>query len=289
MRSRSKKPPEDRRARPLLGTIVEVVIPASHASAEATEQAFSVMAQVQALMSAHDVSSDLGRLHTAAPGTTVQLHPWTWRVLAAAEQMRKLTAGIFDVVAAGAAALERGDLSPWPKRQPGADVSPAKLTLLSSHRASLTGPARIDLGGIAKGFAVDQAVRVLKRAGVPWGLVNAGGDLRAFGPRTWTIHLRHPAAPGQLIPQQIRNCAVATSAPYFSQQVQDGRLSSALLNARTGQYITVPISVSVFARTCTAADALTKAIMGGGETAILKRYRARALVLLEAEKVRHAA
>lgn len=289
--SRSKNPPEHRRARPLLGTIVEIVVPTGPVAARALERAFSVIARVQSLMSAHDVSSDLGRLHAAPPGQPVSLHPWTWRVLAAAERLREVTDGVFDVLAAGAAARERGDLPPWPQRASRANVSPrsAKLKLLPAHRACLTGPARVDLGGIAKGFAVDQAVRVLKRAGVPWGLVNAGGDLRGFGPRTWTIHLRHPDAPGQFLPHTFRNGAVATSAPYFSQRTGNNRMTSALLNARTGQFITGPISVSVFARTCLVADALTKTIAAGGGSPLLKAYRARALVLLAAEKVYDAA
>jgi len=287
--SRSKNLPEHRRVRPLLGTLVEVVVPAGPRSAEMMERAFSVITRVQTLMSAHDVSSDLGRLHAASPGQPVALHPWTWRVLAAAERMRQRTRGIFDVIAAGAAAEERGDLPPWSKPAPPAGRPPARLKLLSRHRASLSGPARIDLGGIAKGFAVDQAVRALKRAGLPWGLVNAGGDLRGFGPRTWTIHLRHPAAPGQLLPREICNCAVATSAPYFSKTMQDGRLTSALFDARSLRFITEPISATVFAPTCLVADALTKTILAGGESTVLNDYRARALLLVTSEKEHDAA
>jgi thiamine biosynthesis lipoprotein len=149
---------------------------------------------------------------------------------------------------------------------------------------------RLDLGGIAKGFAVDQAVRSLKRAGVAWGLVNAGGDLRAFGSRAWPIHVRHPAAPGQLIAVgTLREGAVATSAPYFSERMQGGQPTSALFDPTTERSIVAPISATVFARTCLFADALTKAVLLGDASPALRACRAHGFVLTAEGAARDAA
>ena len=138
----------------------------------------------------------------------------------------------------------------------------------------------VDLGGIAKGFAVDQAVGVLRRAGLPWGLVNAGGDLRAFGSRTWPLHVRHASAPGQLISLgEISRGAVATSAPYFSEHRERRRIVSALFDPRDRHFVTGAISATVFAPTALVADALTKIVLLAATesvSALLRRHRARA-------------
>src|SRR4029077_2892855 len=74
-------------------------------------------------------------------------------------------------------------------------------------------PLHLDLGGIAKGFAVDQAVESLRSHGVITALVNAGGDLRALGRRAWPVMVRHPARPGEAAAElSLCNAAVATSA-----------------------------------------------------------------------------
>src|SRR5207237_9076434 len=103
--------------------------------------------------------------------------------------------------------------------------------LLSRSRVRLARAVRFDLGGIAKGFAVDRAVQILRRARLAFGLVNAGGDLRAFGNRRWPVHVRCPDAPGELLQLgSLSNGAVATSAVYFSLQRHGAIRTSALFD-----------------------------------------------------------
>ncbi len=290
MNSFSKNPAELRRARPFLGTIVEIAVPDVAGTTAALDRAFAAIAKVQALMSAHDRGSDLGRLHATGPGALIRVHPWTWRVLAAAKRLHRITDGAFDPIAAGRLALAAGRLPQWCCRPPSRAACWSDLEILSSHRVRLSRRIRFDLGGIAKGFAVDRAVQALRAAGMAWGLVNAGGDLRAFGPRAWPIHARCPSAPGQFVlVGSVREQAVATSAPYFSEGVRAGRRASALFDPISGSSITGAISVTVFARTCLVADALTKAVLLDDETVALRRCRARTLILTAPEAARHAA
>src|SRR5262249_60100512 len=91
------------------------------------------------------------------------------------------------------------------------------IELLPGDRVRFRHPGlRIDLGGIAKGFAVDRALDVLRDRGMPAGLVNAGGDLAAFGPATETVHIRHPLDPRRLVCGiEIDNQALASSGNRF--------------------------------------------------------------------------
>ena len=132
----------------------------------------------------------------------------------------------------------------------------------------------VDLGGIAKGFAVDRAVKALRHAGVSSGVVNAGGDLRVFGSSSREVHLRSATSPAVISEVlRLRNRAIATSATYFE--------PSALIDGRTRRSLKSSISVTVAAGDCTTADALTKIVFALREKAapLLERYRADALIL----------
>ena len=84
-------------------------------------------------------------------------------------------------------------------------------------------PLLIDFGGIAKGFAVDRAVEILKRKRVMAGIVNAGGDLRVFGSASQLVHLRHPKQPNRAAGAvRLRERAIATSGIYFARTKNRG-------------------------------------------------------------------
>src|SRR4029078_3507060 len=92
-------------------------------------------------------------------------------------------------------------------------------------------PLSLDLGGLAKGFAVDRAVEALQLDGVSSAVVNAGGDVRVFGARSSTIHVRHPSCPQTLAHTiQLHRAALATSSPCFTERVWRGRRVSHLLH-----------------------------------------------------------
>jgi thiamine biosynthesis lipoprotein len=288
----SNDSPKLRRARPLLGTFVEVSVPAVEGAEDALKRAFAIIALVEMRMSAHQSSSDLGRIAALRKNGSVSVHPWTWFVLKRALRFHALTGGTFDPAVAARKAVEGGMLPAWGDPSRGVEAEFSSLKLLPGNRVKVSRSLRLDLGGIAKGFAVDQAVRSLKRAGLAWGLVNAGGDLRAFGGRSWPIHVRCPDAPGELAYMgDLHEGAMATSAPYFSQgrAPQTGRRTSALVDPRSGNGIIEAESATVFARTCLVADALTKAVLCQAAGSALRAYQARAFILSTRGVIRHAA
>jgi thiamine biosynthesis lipoprotein len=250
---------EFRRARPLLGTFVEIVARADApaAAARAMSRAFAEIEVLQARLSTHDPASEVSRLNREAYARPVAVSRDTWRVLRAACRLSRQSAGAFDVT------LEGGSRD---------------ILFLARMRVRFARPLRIDLGGIAKGYCVDRAVAVLKRGGIESGLVNAGGDVRAFGPHAFALHLRHPADPGQLFGLgEIRDAALATSASYASGRA---RCAGRLLDGRSGSPIDPGLSVSVRASSALLADALTKVVAADGARAepLLAHYRAHACV-----------
>jgi thiamine biosynthesis lipoprotein len=126
-------------------------------------------------------------------------------------------------------------------------------------------PLCLDLGGIAKGFAVDLAVNVLQAAGITSGLVNAGGDMRVFGNQAQAILMRSPSNPHELIQiGSIMTGAIATSSLYFSKR--DSQSTSYIINPLNQDLMDFSDSYSVVADRCVYADALTKVVSISGNT-----------------------
>lgn len=242
----------NRRARPLLGTFVE--ISAWGGADAAVARAFDAIQALQKALSFHDPASELSLLNRDGHDSVLRISRDLRRVLCMALRIARLSAGAFDPTAGSRGASWRD------------------IELLPGSRVRFRRPLRVDLGGIAKGYCVDRAVAELKRAGVESGLVNAGGDLRAFGARAFALHLRHPRDPRQLLPLgELRDAALATSATYL--RGQERCAGSAPLAPGA--------SISVRAPRAAIADALTKvvAVMGGRAAPVLARYRARAWIV----------
>jgi thiamine biosynthesis lipoprotein len=252
-----------RRMRPALGTLVELRIEGLDAAraARACEQAFAEIATIHRLMSFHESGSDLGRLHRASAGTPVRVDARTYDVLDQALCIAAATQGRFDPTVA-AQQVARGllprPLSPW---SPDPAARWHDIELAGRCRVRFARPLWIDLGGIAKGYAVDRAVEILVAAGATQVCVNAGGDIRVAGPRSETINLRTHAGIVALPALEIADAAVATSAgPFHS---ADGRAAAIHVNGCTRRPVGARRVVSVVASRCVVADSLTKVIMAG--------------------------
>lgn len=235
------------RARPLLGTMVTIQLntPECERAHTAIEDAFKVIEKIQTLMSAHHASSDLGLISRAQSGDKLSIHPWTHEVIGLAQHWFHQSGGAFDPCRA-ARQLQRPGLAPQ------ADGNVSDVVLLSDEKVLIQQPVMLDFGGIAKGYAVDKAVEHLQQLGLTDGVVDAGGDMRAWGIGYASCEVRH--AQRVLRDQRLRkrlklhNQAVATSvaAPTNPEFVKS-------LNRRLTWR-----SATVLAPDCVTADALTK-------------------------------
>jgi thiamine biosynthesis lipoprotein len=196
-----------RRCRPLLGTFVEI----DADRADAIAAGFGAIECVHRLMSAHDPDSDISRINRFAHREPVEVHAWTALVIERALLWSQASCGVFDVVRAGKTALRTG-LLPRHADQPLPEASHWTWLELQGRSVRLHRAGCIDLGGIAKGFAVDRAVAAMRCAGASGGLVNAGGDLFGFGREPWAAAVVEPLTRRPAVELELRNEALATSA-----------------------------------------------------------------------------
>jgi FAD:protein FMN transferase len=174
-----------RRARLLLGTLVEVTADAAPAAIEA---AFAAVDEVQRALSRFDPGSEVARFNTAPQGERIGVGVHARAVLQAAAELARDSGGRFDI------ALGSG-----------------RWALRGSRLVKIDAATRIDLGGIGKGYAVDRAVEALRTAGARAGCVNAGGDLRCFGATGIEIELRDEVHGGVRRFGRLHDGAFATS------------------------------------------------------------------------------
>jgi FAD:protein FMN transferase len=291
-----------RRARPLLGTFVEIAVTGAcrPAMEEAVEAAFGAVAEVHRLMGCQDSNSDVARVNREAPTRALRVHPWTFEVLKAALDLQSRSVGIFDIAVKNP--MEpcrsppfqlRGSLPPpCPRGREGVGAVSGlrsvpempgnpSVELLPGRGVRFSGPdITIDLGGIAKGFAVDRAIAVLRDHDVEQALVNAGGDLAAFGPDAAVVSLRDPRDPRRVMGDvEIGGEALASSGRQVDPFRRSETTDTAVIDPRTLRPARAAVGATVRAGQCMIADALTKVVMIVGEAAasVLAEFGASAL------------
>lgn len=266
-----------RRSRPALGTLVEIRAEGLREAdvLRALEAAFAQVSAVHRLMSFHTPDSDLAKLHRAVPGTAVRVDPRTFAVIGIAQDIAAASNGVFDVSVA--ASLVQLGLLPRPASpyEPDPQANWRDIELLAGERVRFARPLWIDLGGIAKGYAVDRAIDVLRTHGATHAAVNAGGDLRLFGARTEPVFLR--IGSGIVPALELADAAIATSA----RDIQGDAAARPHLHGATRIPVGGDTCVSVIAAHCVIADALTKVVLAADpamSTQLLARYAAEASV-----------
>ena len=225
-----------RRARPLLGTLVEVGIEAGTPRADAAfDAAYAAVDDVQRCLSRFDPQSDISLFNALCGGEHLRVRGPTVTVLRAARALGDASAGLFDIT------LGSGPVDWF-----------CEGAVLHKSRAA----TRIDLGGIGKGHAVDAAVEALLAHGCADGWVNAGGDLRAFGEAEVPVSLRDERCGG------VRPFATVADGAFATSHYEP--TSRALAHA-PGHDGPVRLHASVAAPECLWADALTKVVVCSGD------------------------
>jgi len=270
------------RCRALLGTFVRIRVCglAPERADVAIDAAFAEIARIHSLMSFHEYGSDISRLNRDAHTHPVAVDSRTHEVLCRSLQLASESDGAFDVTVAQT--LVRRGVLPQPKGAPPPDdfADWRDIECLSNLRVRFHRPLWIDLGGIAKGYAVDRAIEVLMTFSPIQAVVNAGGDLRVAGSKSERVLLTDDIfEPGQTAMIEIQDGAVASSSGRMHGRTY--RISpDAHVDSCHGRKTHPRCFVSVTAPRCMDADALTKVVMAKGaqSRAMLAGYAARSFV-----------
>jgi thiamine biosynthesis lipoprotein len=258
-----------------MGTLLHIAARGSDekAVARAMEAALAAVERVDRLMSFHAEESELTRINRCASFEPVQIDSWTFAVLRRAQRIAAASDGLFDVTVAPTL-IEHG-LLPRPFTTLPSGGSWRDIILLPQRQVFLERPVLIDLGGIAKGFAVDRAIHALRQGGCSDAIVNAGGDLRAFGSEARPIRLRRRAGLVQVA--ELRCGAIATSSPHALLPDRLAQPLGSIVHPARGEPWTGAGGVMVAARSCVIADALTKvaALSGAACEPLLARFGAQ--------------
>ncbi len=238
----------------------------------ALEHAFSEMRRIEAKYSLYQEDSVISRINHAAGVKPVKVDDETLEIITECLRISEFSEGAFDISFAALSGFWK--FKEPPERLPtSAEIKPflervgyKKVKLdTSSHTVFLSVKGmRIDLGGVVKGYAVDRAVHVLRKAGVMDALVNAGGDMRVMGRyrgRAWRIGIQDPRRRGSLLGKiSVEDRAVATSGDYERFFMLAGKRYGHIIDPRTGFPASGCQGVTVVADTADFADALATAV-----------------------------
>ncbi|HSZ81184.1 MAG TPA: FAD:protein FMN transferase [Polyangia bacterium] len=252
------------------------------ADAARAEQAFAAadteIERIERLMTDWErpewTPSDVVRINKAAGKQAVKVSEETLAVIEKSLEMSKRSEGAFDVTFAVMRGIWKFDEDLDPTVPAPEEIARRRKFInwrdvIVNHAArtvKLRRPEmRLGLGGIAKGYAVDKCVAVLRAAGFSDFMVQAGGDLfvaGSKGPASWMVGVRDPrGGPKDIIARMpIRDHAFSTAGDYERSFVVDGRRYHHIIDPKTGYPATASREVTIFAPTAFLADALDDAV-----------------------------
>jgi FAD:protein FMN transferase len=246
----------------------------------AAEAAFARLHQLNAVMSDYNPESELRRLcDTAGGGKAVPVSNDLWRVMACAQQVATRSDGAFDITVSPVVWLWRR--ARRTRELPSPERLKAALELVGyrnvkldekQHAVELLKPdMRLDLGGIAKGYAVAEALSVLRREGIGSAMVDAGGDIGLGdappGKPGWRIGIAppEPNSPPRLY-LWLANTALATSGDMWQSVTIGGQRYSHIVDPHTGLGLTDHCNVTILGKDGMTTDALAKVVSVLGPT-----------------------
>ncbi len=272
----------------IMGTRIFVELWAEDKDRPQGEQAIDAvmdeMRHIDESMSVYKPTSEVSRVNALAAQQPVKISPELFQLLTTALDYSRITEGAFDITYASVGYLYDFRARQRPTEQQIRSALPAvnfRHVLLdpasSTVRFSQPG-VRIDLGGIAKGYAVDQGIAILQARGFSHALVNAGGDSRVIGDRLgkpWIIGIRHPDHPEQIITRlPLSDTAFSTSGDYERYFDEDGVRYHHIIDPHTGHSASKVRSATVIAPTATRTDGLSKTAFVLGPKEAMRIYNA---------------
>lgn len=262
--------------RQTMGTIARVLAVASDKTAarKSINAALAVFSRVESLMSDYDPASQISEVNRRAFAEPVVVDAEVFEVLAAAVEYSEFSDGAFDITVGPVVQLwrtaRRTGTPPLPEQIAEARAKTGyRHLLLDPHnktvRFTLEGMS-LDLGGIAKGYAIGKAAEAMRQAGATGGMVDIGGDLVCFGrplggKTHWLIGLQDPANDDCILLRlKLDDCAVATSGDYRRFTMINDHKYSHIINPATADAAADLSSVTIIASSAMQADALATAV-----------------------------
>ncbi len=238
----------------------------------AFDAALAEIQRVEGLMTTWR-DSELFRVNQSAATAPVAVGQETFDLVAESVRVGELSSGTFDITFEGLHGLWKfdHDLDPHPPNEaairallPVVDYRHLRLDARARTVAFAKPGVKVSLGGIAKGYAVDRAVKVLDDAGLVSFFVQAGGDLFARGKKPdgseWSAGVRDPRGPAPFALIPLTDHAFSTAGDYERAYIVDGRRYHHILDPRTGRPATACRSVTVWAKTALLADEMDDAV-----------------------------
>lgn len=266
-----------KREEAIMGTAISVELWADDArtGAAAAAAVMGEMHRIDRRMSPHKPDSELSRINQGAGVRPVPLGEEMFRLLTRAQEFAELSRGAFDITYAAVGHLYdyRAGLRPDDRALESARAAVGWRHLELDHRTRTVRfhrpGMRIDLGGFAKGYAVDNAVALLRQLGIRHAYVAAGGDSRVLGDRRgrpWTVAIRDPRRPGEVVALlPLEDIAISTSGDYeryFDEPGLTGEVTRHhhLIDPATGRSPRHVTSVTILAPDGLSAEALSKSV-----------------------------
>jgi FAD:protein FMN transferase len=274
----------------IMGTRIFVELWAEDDAKQRGEQAIDAvmdeMRHIDDSMSVYKPTSEVSKVNSLAAQQPVTISPELFKLLTTALEYSRITEGAFDITYASVGYMYDFRARKRPTEQQIQSALPAvnyRHVLLDAATSTVrfTQPGvRIDLGGIAKGYAVDCGIDILRARGFTHALVNAGGDSRVIGDRfgkPWVIGIRHPDHPDQVITRvPLTDSAFSTSGDYERYFDEDGVRYHHIIDPRTGHSASKVRSATVIAPTATRTDGLSKTAFVLGADEAMRIYNSLA-------------
>jgi thiamine biosynthesis lipoprotein len=256
----------------IMGTAIRVELWSDDRAAgeAAIDAVMEEMHRIDREMSPFKPESELSRINREAADHPVSISAEMFDILSRSIEFSKLSGGVFDITFSSVGYMYdyRRHLKPTDseieKALPG--ISYRHLLLDKDKRTiRFSRPGvRIDLGGIGKGYAVDNCIALLKKRGIAHALVTAGGDSRVLGDREgrpWMVGIRDPRRKDNVVAViPLINSAISTSGDYERFFEVDGVRYHHIINPKTGRSATGVHSASVIGPDATTTDGLTKPV-----------------------------
>jgi len=240
----------------------------SAVAADCSQRVFAEMERINALMSSYLDSSELTFINNNAAFGAVEISEELALLIEKSLYFSEISKGAFDITYASI-----GYAYDYRNRQQPSDQSIAqKLPAIDYHHIELANnkvrfnnkSVRIDLGGIAKGYAVDRAVDIIRQCGISKAMVSAGGDSRILGDRVgrpWIIGIQHPRnAEAIVLRLPLSDSAISTSGDYERFFIENGRRVHHIINPSTGRSAGASWSATVTGPDAMTTDALSTSI-----------------------------